>query len=364
MQRIVLHVDLDSFYAQVEMVRQPELQDKPVVVGMFSRDEYSGAVATANYKARELGIRSALPLRTAHERATEDTVFLPADKTYYNEVSDRVMAIIAEYGDAFESISVDEAYIEVTERCEGNFQKAQLLAQRMKQDIWQAEALTCSVGIGSNKLVAKMASDADKPDGLTVVRPEEAQAFLAPLSVEELYSVGPKTATVLREHNMETIGDIAAAEPQRLVHVFGQNRAQELQQFAQAIDERVVAQQDKKQLSRITTLAEDTRDVATICSVIERLAADVCERLVAHGVQGKTITFIAMSTERDAYTRSQTIAQPCADTTTVAQTCSDLAETFLAEHDAVLRRIGVRVSHFVSSGAGQSAQTSLSSFAS
>ncbi|HLD78726.1 MAG TPA: DNA polymerase IV, partial [archaeon] len=220
--RIVLHVDLDSFYAQAEELRRPELRGKPVVIGMYSgRTETSGAVATANYPARKLGIHSGMNLATALRKADKETVFLKADRPYYLEVSGRVMDVFREFADAFEQVSIDEASLEVTERCNEDFSKAELLAKRLKEAIKRKEKLTCSVGIGPNKLLAKMAAGMRKPDGLTAVRPEGVDGFLEPLPVGKLYGLGPKSEEALAAIGVRTVKQLKALRLEKLTQLFG-----------------------------------------------------------------------------------------------------------------------------------------------
>ena len=181
--RIVMLADFDYFFAQCEELRNPTLKDKPVVVGVYSgRTAESGAVSTSNYIARKLGVKSGLPLFQAKRKLEgTDAVFLPVDHVYYEQISDRIMDIFREYADFFEQVSVDEAYLDVTEQVEGSFEKAKEYAQRIKDDVKVQVGISFSIGVGSNKLLAKIACDSQKPNGLTVVLPEESKAFLGPI---------------------------------------------------------------------------------------------------------------------------------------------------------------------------------------
>ena len=172
--RIVMLVDLDYFFAQIEEIRNPALKSKPVVVGMYSgRTEDSGAVSTSNYLARKCNVKSGIPLFLAKKRLEgTDAVFLPVDYDYYQQVSDRIMAILRGYADTLEQAGIDEAYLDVTKKALGSYQEAETLAKEMKDAVKQKIGVTFSVGIGPNKLIAKIASDINKPDGVTIVRPE------------------------------------------------------------------------------------------------------------------------------------------------------------------------------------------------
>lgn len=189
-------VDLDYFFAQCEERRNPIIRDKPVVVCVFSgRSEDSGAVSTANYVAREYGVKSGIPIFLAKKKLENaDAVFLPVDHEFYDQVSDRIMTILKGYADSFEQVGVDEAYLDISQKTGGDFDVAKELARKIKTDVKSQEGISCSVGIGSNKLVAKIASDIQKPDGLTAVRAEEVEGFLAPLAVDRLIGVGRKTS--------------------------------------------------------------------------------------------------------------------------------------------------------------------------
>jgi len=193
--RIVMLADLDYFYAQVEERRDPSLIGRPVVVCVYSgRTEESGVVATANYSARGYGVRSGIPIALAKKRlAGTDARFLPMEHERYKQVSERVMAILKRNADEFEQVGIDEAYLDVSGRV-ANFQEAERLARKIKDEVWGSESLTLSIGVGSNKVIAKIAADMNKPNGLTVVDDKDSKAFLSPLPVESLVGVGKKTA--------------------------------------------------------------------------------------------------------------------------------------------------------------------------
>ena len=179
--RIVLLVDLDYFFAQCEERRNPSIKDKPVVVCVYSgRTEDSGAVSTANYVARNYGVKSGISISLAKKKLKDvNAFFLPVDKKFYKEISDSIMDILRNYVDLFEQVSVDEAYLDVTQRTKENYQRAKQLAVAIKNDILIQQQLTCSIGVGPNKLVAKIAADIRKPDRLTVVKPEQVKSFLS-----------------------------------------------------------------------------------------------------------------------------------------------------------------------------------------
>ncbi|MDH7555698.1 MAG: DNA polymerase IV, partial [Candidatus Methanosuratincola sp.] len=223
-RRVILLADLDYFYSQAEELRNPSLRGKPVVVCVYSRrTEESGVVATANYEARRYGLRSGMPIALAKKRLSgADPVFLPVDFAYYKEVSERVIRIIKEYSDQLEQVGLDEAYLDVSDRVE-DYVEAEQLAKEIKRRVLQEAGLKLTVGAGPNKIIAKMASDAAKPDGLMVIRPEAVESFIGPLPVDKIPGVGKKTAERLERMGIKTVQDLARFDPVRLVDEFGES---------------------------------------------------------------------------------------------------------------------------------------------
>lgn len=220
--RIVAHVDMDAFYASVEERYHPELRGRPLVVGADPKDGRGrGVVTAASYAARKYGIRSALPIsrawrlaEAARQRGEPETVFVRDDRALYLEVSRRIMAIVGTGADAFQPASIDEAYVDLSSRAD--LERAREWAGQIKREILEREGLTCSIGIGPNKLVAKIASDFRKPDGLTVVAPDDVEAFLAGLSIRVVPGIGPKTERFLHERGITRIAELRAVGPTRL----------------------------------------------------------------------------------------------------------------------------------------------------
>src|SRR5919198_2325128 len=194
--RIIMHVDFDYFFAQCEEIRRPELRSKPVVVCVFSgRTEDSGVVSTANYVARKYGVKSGIPIRVAKSKLEDvsDAVYLPLDSAYYSQVSQSAMSIIDSYADRFEHVGIDECYLDVSGKAD-NFEVAKAIAQEIKHDIKEHVQLTCSIGAAPNKMLAKIASDLRKPDGLTVIEPGNAAQFIAGMDAGKIPGIGPKTS--------------------------------------------------------------------------------------------------------------------------------------------------------------------------
>jgi DNA polymerase IV (DinB-like DNA polymerase) len=348
MQRIILLMDLDSFFASAEEVRRPEIRGKPVVVCVYSgRSADSGAVSTSNYPARELGIKSGMPIAFAKKLARgHEVVFLPVDKEYYSEISDRVMSILSPEADAIEQVSVDEAYLDVTKRTNGNWGAATEIAQRIKQKIKEQEKLTCSIGVGPNKFIAKMAAGIRKPDGLTVVKENEVADFLRNIPVAKLHGVGPKTAEALSGVGVETTEQLAAYELTQLKKIFGESRARYLHEISQGIDDSPVEEKESTQLSRMGTLPEDTRDAEVIYRKIVELSADLAERVKEMKIRFRTVSIIAVDTALKTHSKSETI-QVTDNLPAALPTARKLLETFLKDNPGVvLRRVGIRVSNF------------------
>ncbi|MCX6814656.1 MAG: DNA polymerase IV [Candidatus Aenigmarchaeota archaeon] len=347
MTRIILHVDMDSFYASVEELRNPEIKGKAIVTCMFSgRTKDSGAVSAANYKARELGIHSGMPIMVAKSLAKgKDVVFLPSDREYYSSVSDRIMDILRSEADSFEQVSVDEAYLDVSKRSRGSWEKALKLAESLKNEIRRKEHLTCSVGIGPNKLVAKMASKAKKPDGLTLVKDSEVKRFFEKLPVSKLFGIGPKTVEELESLGIKTAKELAEHDMEILEERFGTKRGRMLQETAQGRDDSPVEEREAQQISRMATLKKDSNSSKEIFGKIQELAKDVDENLREEGVAYKTVSIITIDTHLQMQTRSHTTIESSSLSKNL-DIAKELLEKFLQENPGkMLRRIGIRVSN-------------------
>jgi DNA polymerase IV (DinB-like DNA polymerase) len=346
--RIVMLVDLDYFFAQCEELRNPSLKDKPVVIGVYSgRTEESGAVSTANYAARKYGVKSGMPLFLAKRKleGVVDAVFLPVEHEYYEQVSDRLMGIFRGYADVFEQVGIDEAYLDVTERVHGSFDEVEALIALMKTDVKRVVGVTFSVGVGPNKLVAKVACDVHKPDGLTVVRPEEVKAFLSPLPVDRLLGVGKKTSVKMTELGVRTVGDLVGFDMQRLVEFFGKTLGVYFHNAANGIDEEPVREAgEAESISRIATLKQDSRDLEFILEKAEVLAADVHNDLVKRGLSFRQVGIVVIRTDLTTRSRSATLEQPTKSLEGLKKTVRKLLEKFLEESNMEVRRVGVKVS--------------------
>ena len=287
-RRIILHLDMDSFYASVEMQVRPEIRSRPVVIGADPRHGTGrGVVSTCSYEARAYGIRSAMPVSQAFALCPH-AIFLPPDFPLYARASADVMAILHSSGFRFEQVSIDEAYLDVS--AVGSFPAAKILAGELQESITRNLGLSCSIGIAPTKLVAKIASDFKKPRGLTVVEPVDIAAFLAPLPVRKIPGIGRKSELELLDLDIHTVGDLAACDIQKLIARFGRGAAG-MHDVALGIDDREVeTREGMKSVSRETTFEADTDDPDLVARTIDILAEEVCACLAEEQLRFRTIT--------------------------------------------------------------------------
>jgi DNA polymerase IV (DinB-like DNA polymerase) len=350
-----LLIDLDYFYAQLEEQRHPELKGKPVVVGMYSgRTADSGAVATSNYLARQHGVKSGLPLFQAKARLKGcDAAFLPVDYDYYQQISDKIMAILRSYSDTLEVAGIDEAYADVTKRA-GSYEKAETLVAEMKAAVKRDIGVTFSVGIAPNKLVAKIASDKHKPDGVTMVRPQEVQAFLSPQPVDALLGVGKKTVAKMAEMGIVTVGDLVKVDVQRLVAVFGKALGVYFYNAARGVDNEPVQEAaEAESIGRMGTLKADTRDLDVIMEKIDQQIEEIYQEFTAKHLTFKLVGISAVMVDLSGKSRSKTLERPAKDKETIHRAARELFEKYLTDTDLEIRRVGVRVGQFIKEGPQQ-----------
>ncbi len=340
-----MHVDLDYFYAQCEELRDPGLKGRPVVVCIYSgRTEDSGAVSTSNYEARKLGIHSGLPIAAAKRMANSDTRFIRADLDHYDEVSERVMAVIRSFSDVMEQASIDEAYMEFTGILDSS-EQARSRASELKAEIMKHEHLTCSVGVGPNKLISKMAAGVIKPDGLTVINEEDVQTFLDQMPVGKLFGVGRVTEGKLNGMDVHTVRDLRMLEPAQLRREFGASMGAWLHDASRGIDAEPVKDRKREQYGRIVTLKEDTRDRSVIAERALALMSEVVAMANTDGIAFKTISFTGIMEDLSTRTKNRSLPDFISDAEMGRRVAAHLVDEFLAEHEGKLRRIGVRISN-------------------
>jgi DNA polymerase IV (DinB-like DNA polymerase) len=297
--------------------------------------------------ARKYGVKSGIPISLAKQKLKGvDAVFLPVDKEFYREVSDRIMEILRSHADSFEQVGIDEAYLDVTKRTKGSHQEAEKLAETIKDNVLAQQKLTCSIGVGPNKLVAKIAADIQKPDGLTLVRPEEVQIFLSPLPVRRLVGVGRKTEKKLENLDVRTVGQLAKFDVQRLIDVFGRKLGTYFHNAALGIDDEPVQERSEPEsVSRISTLKEDTRDLEVILNEAYRLCDAVYSRLLQRELVYRSVSIHIVASDLSVHSRSKTFDNPTSDMETFKNTVKELLEKFLGESDVEARRVGVKLSN-------------------
>jgi nucleotidyltransferase/DNA polymerase involved in DNA repair len=337
----ILHVDLDAFFAAVEQRDRPELRGRPVIVG-GSDPTQRGVVSAASYEARAFGVHSAMPLRTAY-RLCPHGVFLPVDGRKYQAASREVMAILRRFTPQVQPISIDEAFLDVT-ASRALFGDGETIARAIKRTVHEEVGLTASVGVAATKLVAKIGSDLRKPDGLVVVPPGEEAAFLAPLPISRLWGVGEKTAAVLREFGVQTIGDLAALPPDALERRFGKHGAA-LVERAHGIDADPVATGDPaKSIGHEHTFGHDTADREVIERTLLGMADGVAWRLRAAGLKAATITLKLRDSSFATITRQVTLEVPGDLTEPIYEAALELLRREL--HGQRIRLVGVTASNF------------------
>ena len=347
--RTILHVDLDAFFAAVEQRDRPELRGKPVIVGGGGPNQ-RGVVSTASYEARAFGVHSAMPLRTAG-RLCPHGVFLPVDGAKYAAVSKQVMAVLRRFTPLVEPISIDEAFLDVT-ASRRMFGDGPEIGRQIKAAVRTETALTISVGVATTKLVAKIASDLRKPDGLVVVEPGDEAAFLAPLPISRLWGVGEKSAVALREYGVRTIGDLASLPDDLLQRRFGKFGGA-LGARARGMDDDPVGGRDAaKSVGHEHTFDVDTSDREQIERTLLAMSEGVSERLRDSGVKATTITVKIRDTTFRTITRQRTLPDPTDLTEPIFRTALDLA-------GPEVRGIRIRLLGVTASGLGERDQLSL-----
>ncbi len=336
----ILHVDLDAFFAAVEQRDRPELRGRPVIVGGGGPGD-RGVVSAASYEARRFGVRSAMPLRTAGALCPQG-VFVPVDGRRYARVSREVMAILRRFSPLVEQISIDEAFLDVrgTEALHGI---PEAIARSIKATVLGELGLTASVGVAATRLVAKVASDLRKPDGLVVVPAGEEEAFLAPLPIARLWGVGEKSRAVLAEYGVRTIGDLAMLPADLLQRRFG-TMGPVLHDRARGVDPTPVGDGEAaKSVSHEHTFDRDTNDWEVIERTLLALCEGVAGRLRAGGVKAGTVTVKVRDSGFATHTRQRTLPQPTDQTERIWRVALELARPQV--HGRTVRLLGVAASH-------------------
>ena len=344
--RIIFHVDMDQFFAAVEERERPEIRGKPVIVGADPKEgKGRGVVSTCNYEARKYGVKSGMAISLAW-RLCSNAIFVPVNYRLYQKVSGRIMEILRRYTHKFEQWGLDEAFLNLTFQIK-NFEEAKILAEKIKNEINDKERLTCSIGVGPNKLVAKIASDFEKPDGLTIVKKENAKAFLAPLRVRKLLWVGRKTEEKLNKLGITTIGDLANYNASILVEKLGVSGTQ-LYLSAQGIDNSEIQERwERKSMSREITFEEDTSDSDFIIESLVAISEDLHEELIASKFIFKTITVKIRYRNFETHTHAKTLPFFSDLQKDIQKSARALMKDYLVP-DRKIRLIGLKLSNLIS----------------
>lgn len=301
--RRILHIDMDAFFAAVEEKRRPELAGKPVIIGGSGDPTKRGVVSTASYEARKYGVHSAMPLRTAY-RLCPQGVFLPVDYEEYARVSAVIKNILREFSPVMEDVGIDEAFLDISD----NEEPSEQIAHRIKTRIREETGLTASVGIAPNKLLAKIASDLQKPDGVTILTERGIQVRIWPLPVRKLWGVGPKTEDRLKALGISTIGELASLPLDHLTELFGKSYGSYLFEASHGVDNRpLVTCREPKSSSRETTFERDTNNYAVIARTLHDLIADVVADIVKQGLKARTVTVKLRYGNFETHTKAKTL---------------------------------------------------------
>jgi DNA polymerase-4 len=336
--RTILHVDLDAFFVSVELLERPDLRGKPVAVG--GRPDQRGVIASASYEARRFGVRSALPTRTAYQLCPE-LILLPGRHDLYEQHSRQVMTLLHEITPQIEQLSIDEAFLDIT-GTELRYGSPEKLARYLHDRIREDFGLPCSIGVASNKLVAKIATEQAKPNNICLVPSGEEANFLAPLPVRALWGVGPKTAEILKGIGIETIGQIVQAQAEALAQRLGKNGADDLLRRAHGRDDSPVEdERGTKQISQETTFVKDVADTKYLRATLLELSEGVGRHLREADLSARTIAVKLRYSDFSTFTRQITLPQP----TNLDQDIFAQAWSLFEQHwtKRAIRLIGVAV---------------------
>lgn len=335
--RRIPHMDMDAFFAAVELRRHPELKGKPLVIGGCGDPTGRGVVSTASYEASAFGIHSAMPLKTARKLCPE-AVFLPVDHGEYSRVSAQVKAILKEFSSIMEDGGIDEAYLDITL----TQAPSEVIARSIKERIRSSLRLTCSIGIAPNKVLTKIASDLEKPDGVTMLGQEDIPPRIWLLPTRKLWGIGPKTEEHLGRMGIWTIGEILSVGIEALVREFGASHGNYLYRASRGIDERpLVTHQIPKSSSRGTTFEHDTRDWRLLTETLLELTREVTEEIRKGGLIARTVTMKVRSSNFETHTRGRTLKETTDELTIIRGAVLSSLKRFDLQRP--IRLIGIRL---------------------
>ncbi|MCL6591727.1 MAG: DNA polymerase IV [Firmicutes bacterium] len=341
MERKIMHIDMDAFFAAIEQLDNPNYRGLPVIVGADPKGR--GVVSTCSYEARKFGVHSAMPIREAYQRCPQG-IFLPVRGHRYAEVSRQIMAILADYTPDVEPLSLDEAFLDLT-GSQAIFGPAENIARGIVGRIAKEIGLSASVGLAPNKFLAKLASDLKKPKGFVIITPETIHETLDNLPVSKIWGVGPKTEAQLKEMGLRTIGDVGRIDPRILSAKFGEAGTQ-LHRLANGLDDRpVITCEETKSIGHEITFQEDTDDSQYLAEILLWLADQVARRLRRHHLRGRVITLKLRDSGFKTLTKRTTLAEPTDFEETIYREAVKLAGQ-INWGRCLVRLIGVSVSDF------------------
>lgn len=337
--RIILHIDMDCFFAQIEEKENPQFRGKPIVVGADPKGGSGrGVVSTANYEARKYGIHSAMPISKAWQLCPH-AIFLPVNSELYTEVSENIMKIIRAFVPIVEQVSLDEAYGDLSTL---QWEKAKEFARKIKEEIWNREKLICTCGIGPNKMVAKVACEQAKPNGLLMVKPERVEQFLDPLEIQEIPGIGPHGASLLHAERVFTVRELKKLPKERLRELFGV-RGDELYDKARGIDkDPVIPEREVKSISKEHTFERDTRDPQLLIQIFNKLSEELSSEIQEQGFSFRAITVKCRFTGFETHTKSKTLQTVSNDEALLRREAMKLFLRFISEISKPIRLIGIR----------------------
>ena len=349
---MISHIDLDYFYAQCEEVRNPDLRKRPVVVCVYSgRDGDSGVVSTSNYNARRLGVTSGMPIKMAKSKFTKseiDPVFLPVDLDYYRQFSTAAMEIIQVSCDIFEHVGIDECYIDISRASDSNYMKSAAIVNYIQNKVYSKTNLTCSIGVGPNKLVAKIASNIRKPNAITVVNPSDVKVFMRSCKIEEIPGVGPKKKLRLEALGIRSVKELGEIDLFRLKEVFGYKIGSYLHNAANGIDDSPLKpNHHNKQIGNIVTLKHDITDSEEASPVLMSLCTHVYNILIRREQAYRTVNLILILHNLSQFNASRTLKLISSSLDKLQQIAIELLADMIRVHSLSfnnIRRIGITLS--------------------
>jgi len=360
MNRIILHCDLDCFFASVEARDNPDYKGKPIIIGADPKEGRGrGVVSTCSYEARKFGLHSAMPISQAYRRCPHG-IYLRPDGKKYSKVSINVMNILKEYADKFQQVGIDEAYLDVSEIC-NSYEKARVLANNIRDEVLKVIGITLSIGCAPTQSIAKIASDYNKPNGTTVVPPDYILRFLEPMDITRIPGIGKKSKVYYNKKGLKTIGDIIATPLEKMIEFFGKN-GKWVWEVVHGLDKREVSEfsGDRKSISKERTFYEDTNDFNVIFSKLEEINDKIHNNLEKNNIFYKSITLKIRFEGFETYTRSKSLLFHIREKSKALKIVLELFNEF-SDSKRKIRLVGIRFSNLKRNR--KEIQTSLLKFA-